>query len=240
MELLEWWNLIFVLPFLGALFYLILQASGLVGIGHGGDLDVDADADADIDAGVDAGDLDAGHGVEHPHVLFDHGGDDVSGIAKAFSFLGVGKVPLSFILMSFCFLWGFAGWAANEILHPVLRSPVLFVWISIAVALAVSLSLTRLLVKGLVRITPATESYDVGPLELVGRVAQVIYPVTLRSGTARLRDDFGNLRDLACRVSPGEPDIPAGRSVVLLSYDPESGTYRVQADPLDRAAGTPF
>lgn len=233
MELLEWWNLIFVLPFLGALFYLLLQASGLLGVEHAGGADADADVAADLGAGVDA-DLDAAHGVEHPHILYDHGGDDVSGIAKAFSFLGVGKVPLSFILMSFCFLWGFAGWASNEILQPVLRTPVLFVWISIAVALVASLSLTRLLVRGLVRITPATESYDVGPLELVGRVAKVIYPVTPRSGTARLRDDFGNLLDLACRVAPGEPEVPAGKSVVLLSYDPEKGIFHVQADPLDR------
>src|SRR5215213_7428138 len=107
MDLLTWWNLIFLLPALAALLYLVLLATGSVSTG-----DVDADLDADIDADVDADlaastDAASAHGIEHSPSA-EHNQAD-SRFGEALGFLGVGRVPLSIILITFCFLWGFAG-----------------------------------------------------------------------------------------------------------------------------------
>lgn len=253
MELLEWWNLIFVLPFLGALFYLVLQASGMLAW-EGAEADADADVGVDLDAGVDADldadidtdlsvdadvpadvDVDAGH-ADLNHSLFDHGADDPGGVMKALTFLGVGRVPLSMILMSFCFLWGFAGWSMNLVLEPVFREPAFFVWISIGAAMLISLLLTRLLVRGLSYISPTTESYDTSPRDLLGRVASSVYPVTESSGSARLRDSYGNLQEVAVRVEQDAQPLPAGSSLILWRYDPLKRAFIVRRDPLQDSA----
>src|SRR5215212_7311883 len=114
MDLLAWWNLIFLLPALAALLYLLLVASGTVDTGH----DVDADLDADVDADLDT-DAEAMHGIEH-NLGGEHEHDGESPFGEALGFLGFGRVPLSIVVLTFCFLWGFAGWATNTILKGAL------------------------------------------------------------------------------------------------------------------------
>ena len=92
MELLQWYNLVFVLPILAAVLYIGLLASGL-GSGGEGELDVDHDADLGHD-------FDAAHA--HPEA-----GAHLLG--AVLGLLGVGKVPLSILLMSLFLVWGGAG-----------------------------------------------------------------------------------------------------------------------------------
>lgn len=223
MELLQWYNLVFILPFVTAVGYLVLLATGSVAVGHG-DVDADVDMDADIDHDVD-------HGIEH---TVGHGyGDHEAGLAaKALSFLGFGRVPLSIILMSFCFIWGFTGWAANTVLGGILWFPILFFWPSLGVALVISVTLTSSLARGLSRIMPATETYAVSRRELVGKVATVRYPITAESGTATLHDHYGTFKEVQCRVNPDEPTIPEGSQVVLLRFDEEQEAFLIRQDPL--------
>src|SRR5690349_3201668 len=124
--LFEWYNLIFVVPFVLALLYVgIYAVSGLTF----GDTDVDASADVDADAHVELeghveapahieteANFDADHDADlsgdadtdidtdvdaDAHVE-GHGADEIapgSVLAGAMSLLGVGRVPLSIILM---------------------------------------------------------------------------------------------------------------------------------------------
>ena len=124
MELLQWWYLIFVLPFVGALFYILMLISGAVSADHDTDLNAGVETDADIGHDVD---LDHDGGLEHLHDL------EPGMLARALSFLGIGRVPLSIIIISFCFLWGFFGFASNTLLAPLLP-PIIFIWVSIAIA----------------------------------------------------------------------------------------------------------
>lgn len=230
MELLNWWNLIFVLPFTAGVGYLLLFASGTVAVEHGvgPDADVGLDHDADFDHDLD-------HGIEH--TVHDHavGGEhEVGTIMKALSFLGLGRVPLSIIVMCFCFIWGFSGWASNQVFSSLLRVPGLFIWPSLGVALASSVLLTRYLALGLSKIMPATETYAVSKRQLVGRLAEVRYTVTETFGRAQLRDDTGVLQEVSCRVKPGEAEIPPGSRVVLLSYDEREKVFFVRRDPLQK------
>jgi membrane protein implicated in regulation of membrane protease activity len=227
MDLLEWWNLIFLLPALAALLYLALLATGTVSTESDVDTDVDVDIDADVDADFDAGSV---HGVEHTlGAEQDHGG---SRFGEALGFLGFGRVPLSIILLTFCFLWGFAGWATNTILKGALDRPAVFVIFSLAIATTVAVFGTRSVARGLARILPSTESYGSSERDLVGRLATVRDPITEQQGRVQLYDAHRTLTEVPARIKSGEAEIPARTEVLLLSYDRQRGVYYVLADPL--------
>lgn len=239
MNLLTWWNLIFVLPFSAALIYILFQAFTGLGVEQGADADhdvgadvdhdIDMDMDHDADIGVDH-DIERHFGVEHT-TEFSHT-NDANAIVKALSFLGVGRVPISIVFMTFCFIWGFTGWMSNLLLAPILRYPVVFIWPSIAIALFFTLLLTKWTVKGLSRIMPSTETYGTSNVQLVGKRGKALYEITETSGSVRLRDDYGNLLDIACRIKPGEKPIPAGDSVILMRYDAQKQIFLVKHDLL--------
>ncbi len=196
MNLLQWWNLIFLLPAVAALLYLLLLAVGAAPAeGH------------DIDAGGDVHD----------------GGDHA--FLGALELIGVGRVPLSLILMSFGLLWGFFGWLGNRLFSAVLPSPHISIWPSLVLALIGAAALTRGLANVLGRIMPSTESYGAAARELVGSIADVRYAITENGGSVQVYDRHGALHEVPARVLPGEHAIPAGERVVLWRYDEASGAY---------------
>lgn len=223
MNLLQWWNLIFLLPAVAALLYLLLMALGAApSDGHDADFDLHHDVDVDGDGHVEAG---GGHGDGDP-------------VHSVLSLIGIGRIPLSLVLMSFAFLWGFFGWAGNIAFSTLFPAPALFIWPSLLLALVAATVLTRTLAAGLGRLMPATESYGAGAQELVGRMADVRYPLTESSGTVQLYDRFGSLHEVAARVLPGETAIPAGAKVVLWRYSEPAGAYFAVQDEAIDGAGT--
>lgn len=230
LEILEWWNLVFVLPFLAGLLYLGLLCVGLVGE-HEVDADIDHDISIDVDHDADVGgDLD--HGIEHStEVGHDHDGEH-GAFVKALGFLGVGRVPISLVLMSFCFLWGASGYLGNQFFKDVFRHPAFFFWPSLGLALASSVFGTRWLARGLTRIMPSTETYATLPEDLVGQTAEALFLVTSQFGRARLRDRYHNIQDVSVRLADGGDSIPAGSRVVLLRYDATEQAYVVRQDAL--------
>jgi len=208
-ELLQWWNLIFILPFVGALFYILMLVSGAVSADHDAELNVGVETDVDIGHDVD---LDHDAGLEHIHDL------EPGMLARALSFLGIGRVPLSIIIISFCFLWGFFGFASNTLLAPIMPS-IIFVWASIAIAFVISLFLTRILASVIARIMPATETYAVSLEQLVGKWGETITTIDETFGQAHVHDDAGVLHTVQCMVKSGETTIPRGSQVILLFFD---------------------
>lgn len=204
MDLFAWWNLIFVLPFGTALVFLVLQAVGAMHLHDGHDVHADHDADA----------------VHHDLSVFD----------KALSLLGVGRVPLSLLLTSFALLWGFLGWASNTILQPLLGSPALFIVPSIAIALVGSALLTRGFASAMSRIMPATETYATSKRELLGREGVAASEISASFGRVRVKDEYGNLQEVSCRVKAGEQPIPDGAKVVLMSFDDDADSYLASSD----------
>src|SRR5438067_3052533 len=138
--LLSWWNLIFIVPFLLAMLYLGVYT--LTGITFGeadADADMDADADVHVDAEVDhdiSADADADHDISaesnadhdigNDHDAGDHdadqdgdhdaddGGGPSSALLAALAWLGVGKVPVSLLLMILLMTWGAVGFGINQ------------------------------------------------------------------------------------------------------------------------------
>src|SRR5207249_11936126 len=125
--ILGWQNLIFVVPFGLAVIYLgIYTLSGWTfgdadadgGIDH--DIDTDVDAHIDVDAHVDVdhdvadadtdADADADHEADHDTEAEGGGGTSQPSIAlQALSWVGIGKVPASIVLMVLALSWGFIG-----------------------------------------------------------------------------------------------------------------------------------
>ncbi|MFC1714016.1 hypothetical protein ACFL6S_10115, partial [Candidatus Poribacteria bacterium] len=124
-----WYNLIFTVPILLVIFYLILQIFGLA-LEFGGDFDTDAgdvDVDLDIDADADV-DVDADIDVDA----------DFSAFERALGFINVGRVPLTIIVATFLLFWGVSGFMSNGIIETILGGfPSAFIMASCGVAFVV-------------------------------------------------------------------------------------------------------
>ena len=145
-----WYNLIFIVPFLLALLYVgVYAVSGLTFGDADVDHDIDADADAhfETDAHVDAdADADAdGHLETDAHIDADadthvevHGeaGTVAHGsvLAGMMSLLGVGRVPLSILLMVLLITWGVIGFVTNYVLYGKVGSEVVAALIAVCIA----------------------------------------------------------------------------------------------------------
>jgi len=225
--ILSWWNLIFLAPFAVALVYLFACTLSGVGMGdsevaaHG---DLDADADADLHGDVDGHDVD-GHDVAAHGDADGHDAEDAhaheseaatSANALALNWLGVGRVPLSLIVVVLLLVWGGAGFVANAIVRP--RSDWAAAEISIPAAMLVSLFVTRSMVLFLGRVVPLNQPSALRRGELVGTIGQALYGIDEKFGLVAVRDARGDLQQLPCRVATGVEPIPRGASVKLVAY----------------------
>lgn len=207
-ELLTWWNLLFLLPLVAGLLLILLQMSGVAS-------EHEADHDSDGEGG--------GHMGES---------DDDSLLARAASLLGVGRVPTSIVVTTFLLLWGFCGWATLQIVAPALGGP-LAVAPATAVALAGSLAGTRLFTRLVSKALPPSESYATGRRELIGHEGEALFAINETFGRARVRDDYGNLQEVSCRIESGATAVNPGDRVWLRRYDEAQDAYVVtNEDPL--------
>jgi len=235
-ELLQWWNLIYVLAFFLALLYIVLNSIGLVSEGAEADIHADADFDHDIDVGVDVDgdvhvDVDFDHDVDMDHdVDLDHDVGDVghdfdhdvhaepSLFEEALSFLGIGKLPLSIVLMTFLLTFAVVGWAVNLLLKDVLSSPAFFFPISLGAAVFCGVGVTKTLAATLGRYVRPVDSSATSRRSLEGKIATAKLPITAEFGQALVRDDHGSLHKVVCRVAEGGETIPKGQTVLLIRY----------------------
>ena len=248
--ILGWWNLVFLVPFGLALLYLALYTvSGVTfgdaGADAGADAEVDADADVGADAHVDADagahpgvevdadahaevDADADHDAHHPaHGTAGGGG---VGFGDALAFIGVGRVPLSLVLMILLLAWGFIGFVANQFLRDAVPRPWMIPLVSLPLAAAGAVLVTRYGTRAIGRLMPVDETYARRRGALLGEVGEALYPVDERFGMAAVRDDRGNLYQVACRVEPGRPPLPKGAKVLLVAHDAKHNFFYVTPD----------
>lgn len=230
--LLNWWNLIFLLPFGLALLYLGLYTVSGITFGDG-DLDQDLDADHDFDADQD---LDADHDVDTDHdaemegdhdASVDHDADDAghgSLSLAALSWLGLGKVPLSIILMVLLLTWGVVGFIANTAMDSRGAAAAL---VSIPVAAAISLLVTHFVAAMIGRYLPLYETTAHRRHELLGKVGEAIFPIDQKFGMVAVRDETGDLYQIACRTESQGETIPKGSNVQLVAYNAKQGLFFV-------------
>jgi len=238
MELLQWYNLIFVAPVVLSAIYLVLSATGLSGADHDLDHDVHFDHDVHVDHDIDH---DVDHDVHHDAGQdSDHDAHDTSAshhdslLLRALSVIGFGKVPVSILMTCLMVIFGSTGLVANGLFKYALPwswGPTLYFWPSLGLALLVSLSLTGTMARGLGRIMPTTETYAVRPEELVGTIGVAVYAIPEgRRGMVNTRDAGGTVHQVAARSMEG--DLPRGAEVIIVRYHREGDCYDVTASPL--------
>ena len=233
--LLSWWNLIYLVPLALALIYLVVYMS--TGLSFG-DADADVSADADTDA-----DADADHDVAVEHdVSAEHDADTdqdaqheteqetgQGGASSMLSLLGVGRAPLSVLLMVFLLVWSITGLIANRVLYGVSQSVAATVIVSVPLALVLSLLGTAGLARLIGRVMPNSETYVRRKSSLVGLAGEAVYDITTGFGTVQVRDETGDLHELPCETQ-GEAAknvIHKGQRVVLYDYNEEKGVFYV-------------
>jgi len=216
-ELLQWWNLIFVLPFIGAVIYILLI--GTAAPDHG--VDAHADASVGLDHGVDHA-LDAGHDLSHP--------DASVSVGRALEFFGVGRVPLSIVLPMFWIIWSFVGFVSNTLLARLIAAQPAYVLVSIVMATVIAATITGQVARMFARFMPRTQTYGVDREDLVGSVGVAGYPgVSQRFGEARVYDVHNNQHIVACRIRLDGDPVKTGEKILLIDYDRNNRVFLVEA-----------
>jgi membrane protein implicated in regulation of membrane protease activity len=238
-----WWNLVFIAPFLLALVYLgVYAVSGLTfgdadadtntDFDHDADVDhdIDADADADMDADADAdADVDADHDIDaDADADTDSESGGGSSILAALSWLGVGRVPLSIILMVLLLSWGAIGFAVNVICQPQVSQAWRAALFALPLALIGSIAVTAGVSALIVRYVPLHESSARRRHELLGCVGEAVFAINESSGVVTVRDEDGNLFQVSSRVAQDATPIPKGARVKLVSYRAAGHVFTAQ------------
>lgn len=211
-----------------ALFWIVSMISGVgfdsLDLDADFDADIDADFDADFDADVDAdfdADVDAG---------------DAAGVSflQLLAFVGIGKVPLS--------MWGtvfaFWGWVLSALIVSVVQDVATLNLLTslgvLAVATAVTLPITGLVVSPLAMLFEVSSGYD-SREQIIGGVCEV------RSG--RVDGDFGQARfetqgaELVISIRCAEPnELGRGDQALIIDYIEDDNTYFVE--PMENLMGS--
>lgn len=218
----EWQNAVFVAPIV---FWLIYLFCSLDSLGHETDADLTHEHDFEHDHDVDQGD--GGHEVQ------DHSSDVSSGMFKsALSFLGIGRCPMSIVLMTFGISWGFIGLVSNQIFTKLyLPSPIYF-WFSVVAATILGSLFTRTISFRVAKWLPKNETTAVGLDSLVGNRGFASVPIDTSYGRARVQDKYGDYHNIDCRISREfSEEIQAGEEIIVLQYLFSDKTFIVGRKP---------
>lgn len=201
-RLLEWQNLVFVLALLLAGVLVLGAALGLVGSAADAEVEVDVDADADVDG--------------------DH---DVP--AAALALLGVGRAPLSLLLITLLVAFGATGICLNLLLEPWLGSPLARGVLAVLGAGSASMLAGGAMSRLFARFVPGLESYATEAHDVIGVTGVAEMRITGRFGVARVSDRTGTPLQLRCRAHA--TDIPKGSEIVVVDFDDERRIYTVDS-----------
>ncbi len=208
-ELSLWYNLIFTVPILLVIFYLILQIFGLA-LDFGADVDTDAgDADVDLDVDTDT--------------------DVIPAFERALGFINVGKVPFTIIITTFLLFWGLIGFTTNRIMQRALGSfPPAFILVSCGAALVAGILATKFFAGAIARVFPEIETYSSNNEALLGLSAQVVSgQITSKFGRAKVKDQYGNVLTVYCKIPEGKEVLKRGDEVLLIDYDSSDNKFEV-------------
>jgi membrane protein implicated in regulation of membrane protease activity len=196
-----------------------LDVDHSVDVDHGADLhhDVVLDHDADLEHGIDHG-ADAGHA-------------GTPGTLALLAYLGVGKVPLTVLLILLTGAIGLLGWIFNSLVQTVFGGyPGIFFAAVLPVSLVASGVLTARVARVIGNALPPISTTATRSEALVGIQGTVISPfVDARYGMVHVRDRGGTLISVFATCE-GEP-IRRGEKVVLVRYDLTARTYAVTKAP---------
>lgn len=220
-DLLQWWNLIFALPFGFALLLTLLQATGQLHLGHGlhfshPHLGHHVDVAHTVGHGAH-GQTSHDHSAHHEHSSGGQKGAGSRVMGSFSSLIGLGEAPFMTVLSSFFLIWGTVGLITNSVLGAVL-SPVIFIGPAIVVASMGASVTTGLIARGIAKLLPSAESFGYQESSFEGSTGKAVTKITSSYGVVAVSDSFGNRVEVKCRTQ-GEEVLPYGAEVILLNYD---------------------
>ncbi|MGE0607353.1 MAG: hypothetical protein AB7O62_09690 [Pirellulales bacterium] len=205
-----------------------------------GHLLADGEADHDLDADHDL--TDSATDAEHSHPAAKVGGslgDPITTIEapfylKALSWLGLGRVPMSIVLMVLLLSWGAIGFIVNQVVDGYLPGGAMALLVSVPLAGLGSASLTRLVVRVLGRWLPTSETSAEPWEKLVGCTGEALYDIDHKFGLATVRNRRGDLFQVPVRVYEHKSPLPKGARLLLVDYDRTNKHFLVTEYDLDR------
>jgi len=233
-ELLQWWNLLYAIPLVISLVWIVATiASGIdSGADHAGDAgdghDLGHDGHADGgDSGHGDGHAD-GHDSSHGDGDHDHG--DVGD--RLLVLLGLSRVPVTLIIGVFLLYWGAFGLVMNRALEGLLRFPAVYIWPSMAVTFVLTAVLTRITSAIVARVMPGTETYAPDRIGLVGSIGHAVYRVNEDSGTVNIQDGYGTVHRVQAKTESNASPIGPGVEVIAVDFDEQDGRFVVRESAL--------
>lgn len=181
-------------PFLVAYVFMVAFAiltvvTGAMDHAHG---DADADLDVDHDGDVDFGD-------------------------NLLGYLGIGKVPITMLLVAFAWSFGSCGYIVQYMFRSgtELMSP----WVASAIALVPALFLHALIARGMAHFTDRDDSTAVHSDSFVGKLATVTLGETQKGKPtqAKLRDQHGQTHYVLVEPHRDEDTLQPGQEIVLVA-----------------------
>lgn len=201
------------------------------------DFDGDADADADTDLNADAGDGLSHHVHIERDASIEQGSAEVSPLWSLLSFLGIGRVPVSIVLMVLLLAWGAVGFLANQVIRQYVAEPWHVALVSLPLAALISLMVTGATSNTINRFMPLNLTLAKRKHELLGSIGEVVLPVNGKFGMINVREASGDLHQVGCRLENGNETLPKGSHVKLVAYSAkESMFYVVPCVPSESAA----
>jgi hypothetical protein len=196
----SWHPFLFIVPLILSL---VFVASSVLGAG-----DVDVDLDIDVDADMDA----------HPDPELS---DGLGGL-RILSAIGIGKAPLSVVLMFLLMLFGTIGFSALQFLRTWLSINVATL-LSLFLATAIAPLLTRILAQHLGKRIPATETYATEPSDFIGATGVVELELGDHTVIVRTTDKHGTLHKLRCQ--PNSEALKRGQTVIITEPDTSQSLF---------------
>jgi membrane protein implicated in regulation of membrane protease activity len=200
--LLNWYNLPFLSALCGCVGLALLQL-----LGGFGEQDADADADVDMEVDLNA-DMDA-------DVAGAEGGSAQGPLAA----VGVGRIPLSLVLLAFLLSFGAVGLIGNTLVSSSFGTYPTWAFIPMLIITTILGLLLTGRISGMIAAIAPNTSTAIGFEQLVGRTGIVVsHSLSQTYGRVQVRDSHGSLHTVYAVLAEGEP-LPDQTEVALVAYD---------------------
>ena len=210
-------------------------------VGHDLEGDLHGDVGHDLEGDAHGAEV---HGEAAPHAAglaagpahFDkplhHSDDGDRTFGLLGGLLGLGRCPLSIILMTLCFLFFLSGQVFTTLLRPLFAAPELYGSLSYVGSGVVGLLLTGRIATLIGRFMPTTETSVVTPREFEGKVGRAVYAFDAKqAGFVEVKDRNKTRQRLrGVNLAPEKP-IKSGDLVLIVHYDKEHETLEVTPAP---------
>lgn len=148
-------------------------------------------------------------------------GQQATSDASALHSLLTGSLSLPGLLSTFLLGWGFCGFWITQYFHPS---------VGIAVAGATIAGGVTSIGAGalMARLMPPEETSALSREQLLGQVGKVIFRVSDSTGRVHVYDRFGTLHEEPCRLERGETPIERGEDALLIDWDEARRLFLVE------------